>query len=36
LTIGQEVIVKVMKIDDKGRVNLTIRGVSEDEKAKLN
>ena len=33
LTIGQEVIVKVIKIDDKGRVNLTIKGVSEDEKA---
>ena len=33
LSIGQEVIVKVIKIDDKGRVNLTIKGVSEDEKA---
>ena len=33
LTIGQEVIVKVIKIDDKGRVNLTIKGVSEEEKA---
>ena len=33
LTIGQEVIVKVIKIDDKGRVNLTIKGVSDDEKA---
>lgn len=33
LQIGQEVIVKVMKIDDKGRVNLTIKGVSEEEKA---
>ncbi len=32
LSIGQEVIVKVVKIDDKGRVNLTIKGVSEDEK----
>ena len=33
LQIGQEVIVKVIKIDDKGRVNLTIKGVSEEEKA---
>lgn len=33
LSVGQEVIVKVIKIDDKGRVNLTIKGVSEDEKA---
>lgn len=33
LTIGQEVIVKVQKIDDKGRINLTIKGVTEEEKA---
>ena len=33
LQIGQEVVVKVIKIDDKGRVNLTIKGVSEEEKA---
>ena len=33
LQIGQEVIVKVIKIEDKGRVNLTIKGVSEEEKA---
>ena len=36
LTIGQEVIVKVQKIDDKGRVNLTIKGVTDEEKANLN
>lgn len=36
LHIGDEVIVKVIKIDDKGRVNLTIKGVSEEEKAQLN
>jgi len=36
LTIGQEVIVKVAKIDDKGRVNLTIKGVTDEEKAQLN
>ncbi len=35
LTIGQEVIVKVQKIDDKGRVNLTIKGVTDEEKAQL-
>ena len=33
LAIGQEVIVKVIKIDDKGRVNLTIKGVTDEEKA---
>ncbi len=33
LNIGQEVVVKVIKIDEKGRVNLTIKGVSEEEKA---
>ncbi len=36
LTIGQEVVVKVQKIDDKGRVNLTIKGLTEEEKAKFN
>ena len=35
LTIGQEVVVKVQKIDDKGRVNLTIKGVSDEEKASV-
>ena len=33
--IGDEVIVKVIKIDDKGRVNLTMKGVTEEEKAQL-
>ena len=33
LSVGQQVIVKVIKVDDKGRINLTIRGVSEEEKA---
>ena len=32
LQIGQECIVKVVKIDEKGRVNLTIKGVTEEEK----
>jgi len=35
LQIGQEVIVKVVKIDEKGRVNLTIKGVSDEEKASV-
>ncbi|MDD3437081.1 MAG: polyribonucleotide nucleotidyltransferase [Candidatus Gastranaerophilales bacterium] len=35
LNVGDEVIVKVIRIDDKGRVNLTIRGVTEQEKAKF-
>ena len=35
LTIGQEVIVKVIKIDEKGRVNLTIKGVTEEDKTKV-
>ena len=36
LQVGQEVVVKVIKIDDKGRVNLTIKGVSDEEKAQFN
>lgn len=35
LQIGQEVIVKVIKIDEKGRVNLTIKGVTDEEKASV-
>ncbi len=35
LNVGDEVVVKVVKIDDKGRVNLTIKGVTEEEKAKF-
>ena len=35
LNVGDEVVVKVMRIDDKGRVNLTIKGVSEQEKAQF-
>ena len=33
LNIGDEVIVKVIKIDEKGRVNLTLKGVTEEDKA---
>ena len=36
LNIGDNVIVKVVKIDDKGRVNLTIKGVSDEEKCRFN
>ena len=32
LSHGQDVIVKVIKIDEKGRTNLTMKGVSEEEK----
>ncbi|MBQ9688027.1 polyribonucleotide nucleotidyltransferase, partial [bacterium] len=32
LNIGQEVVVKVVKIDEKGRINLTLKGVTEEEK----
>ncbi|MDR1168070.1 MAG: polyribonucleotide nucleotidyltransferase [Heliobacteriaceae bacterium] len=35
LNVGDEAIVKVVKIDEKGRVNLTIKGVSEEEKARV-
>ncbi|MBY0356460.1 MAG: polyribonucleotide nucleotidyltransferase [Candidatus Obscuribacterales bacterium] len=33
VSLGQRVIVKVKEIDDRGRVNLTMKGVSEEEKA---
>ncbi|HNW26399.1 MAG TPA: polyribonucleotide nucleotidyltransferase [Candidatus Gastranaerophilaceae bacterium] len=35
LNVGDVVVVKVIKIDDKGRVNLTIKGVTEQEKAQI-
>lgn len=35
INVGDEVVVKVMSVDDKGRVNLTIKGVTEEEKAGL-
>ena len=35
LNIGDDVIVKIIKIDDKGRVNLTLKGVTEEDKAKV-
>ncbi len=33
VAVGQRVIVKVREIDDRGRVNLTIKGVAPEEKA---
>lgn len=35
LNVGDEVVIKVMAIDEKGRVNLTIKGVTDEEKATL-
>ena len=35
VNVGDEVIVKIIKIDERGRVNLTIKGVSEEEKAQF-
>lgn len=35
LNVGDQVVVKVIRIDDKGRVNLTIKGVSEQEKSQF-
>lgn len=35
LNVGDQVVVKVIKIDDKGRVNLTIKGVTEQEKSQF-
>ena len=34
VNIGDEVVVKIIKIDERGRVNLTIKGVSEEERGK--
>ena len=35
VNVGDEVIVKIIKIDDRGRVNLTIKGVTDEEKARV-
>ena len=35
VNVGDEVIVKIIKIDDRGRVNLTMKGVSDSEKAQF-
>lgn len=35
VNIGDEVVVKIIKIDERGRVNLTIKGVSDEEKAQF-
>ncbi len=34
--VGDEVIVKVVEIDDRGRINLTMKGVTPEEKAQFN
>ncbi|HCB11384.1 MAG TPA: polyribonucleotide nucleotidyltransferase [Cyanobacteria bacterium UBA11991] len=34
LHIGQEIVVKVIKIDERGRVNLTLKGVTDEDRAK--
>lgn len=36
LNVGDVIVAKIMKIDDKGRVNLTVKGVTEEEKAQFN
>ena len=33
LSVGDRVLVKVNEIDDRGRINLTMKGLTEDEKA---
>lgn len=33
LNVGDSVIVKIIKIDDRGKISLTIKGVSDEEKA---
>lgn len=35
VNVGDEVIVRVQSVDDKGRINLTIKGVTEEEKQNL-
>jgi len=35
VSIGQRVVVKVREIDDRNRVNLTMKGVSDEEKAQF-
>ena len=35
VNVGDVILVKVLEIDDKGRINLTIKGVSEEDKAKV-
>jgi polyribonucleotide nucleotidyltransferase len=32
LKVGDEVLVRVVEIDDRGRVNLTIKGVSDEDR----
>ncbi len=34
IKVGDEVLVKVVDIDERGRINLTVKGVSDEERAK--
>jgi polyribonucleotide nucleotidyltransferase len=35
LSMGDEIVVKVAEVDDRGRINLTMKGVSDEERAGL-
>ncbi|MOA68371.1 Polyribonucleotide nucleotidyltransferase [compost metagenome] len=35
VNVGDEVVVKVVEIDPQGRINLTVKGVHEEEKAEF-
>jgi len=35
VNVGDEVIVKVIKIEDKGRINLTLKGVTDEDKQRV-
>lgn len=35
LTVGDEIVVKVIDIDDRGRVNLTLKGVTDEEREQV-
>jgi predicted RNA-binding protein with RPS1 domain len=35
VSVGQRVVVKVREIDDRGRVNLTMKGVTPEERAEI-
>ena len=35
MKMGDEVIIKVLEVDDRGRTKMTIKGVTEEEKATL-
>ncbi|KAF0134655.1 MAG: pnp [Candidatus Saganbacteria bacterium] len=35
LSVGDEVVVKVVEIDDMGRINITLKGVTEEDKKRI-